>query len=259
MAKETSRDLKLLKLANKPGDGRSVTMGYVLYELDIVRTNSEITINSMIIPIAKNDSDGETQAEHHIEDGPAAQTNMFKRENKLSCHVDLVSQTIRFPHLNRFKLSKAYRGYGLSSYAMNEIVSIVKHSYPDFIVDPIGFSFNDAGADVDRGAFFAFMEKFGFWFNFDGDDNSKGVLNIERAEMLKQVSKKDSIIELEMAQFVRSLFAERSRLQEEASRLKVEFKEKNKAFDRFEKDQLITFLLNVVGALALLLLLILFI
>lgn len=183
---------------------------------------------------------------------------MFKKENKLSCVVDLISHSIKFPHLNRYKISKNYRGYGLSTYAMNEIATILKNQYPDFAIEPVQFSFSNEDDDVDRGAFFAFMEKFGFWFRFDGNDNNKGILNIEKAEMLKLALKKDSISELEIAPFMKGLFADRVKLSEEISRLKIEFKEKNTVMNRFEKDQAITFLLNIIGALVLLMIVILF-
>ncbi|XOB66466.1 hypothetical protein ACMC5R_06840 [Deferribacteres bacterium DY0037] len=258
MARDVSKDIKLLKISGKVTDTRTVTMAYVLFELDIFRSSSEITINSSIIPIVKNAPDGEPLLEDYKHEGPGAQTNIFKKENKLSCSVDLIAHTIRFPHLNRYKLSKNYRGYGLSSYAMNEIATILKNNYPDFTIEPIQFSFTESDEDVDRSAFFGFMEKFGFWFSFDGDDNNKGILNIERAEMLKLSLRKDTIVELEIAPFMKSLFADRSRLQEDIGRIKTDFKEKNTVFNRFEKDQAITLLLNVIGILVLLLLMVLF-
>ncbi len=106
--------------------------------------------------------------------------------------------------------------------------------------------------------FFAFLEKFGFWFRFDGEDNNKGILNIERAEMLKLAVKKDTVSELEIAPFMKSLFVDRTKQQEEITRIKNEFKEKNTVFNRFEKDQAITLLMNVIGALILLLIIVLF-
>jgi len=239
-------------------DTRSVTMAYVLYELDIVRTNSEVTINSIIVPIVKNAPDGEPVLDDYAHTGPAAETNMFKKENKLTCVVDLISHSIKFPHLNRFKLSKSYRGYGLSSFAMNEIATILKNNYPDFAIEPINFSFTEGDEDVDRSAFFAFLEKFGFWFRFDGNDNNKGILNIEKAEMLKLSLKKETITELEIAPFMKSLFADRAKLTADIGRIKTEFKDKNKVFNRFEKDQAITLLLNIIGALLLLLMMVLF-
>ncbi len=68
--------------------------------------------------------------------------------------------------------------------------------------------------------FFAFLEKFGFWFRFDGEDNNKGILNIERAEMLKLAVKKDTVSELEIAPFMKSLFVDRTKQQEEITRIK---------------------------------------
>jgi len=258
MAKDRSKDIRLLKITSRITDTRSVTMAYVLYELDINRTNSEVSIQSIISPIVKNTPDGVPMLEDYASSNPASQTNVFKKENKLSCNIDLVSKVIRFPHLSRYKVSKNYRGYGLSTYAMNEIATILKNQYPDYEVEPVQFSFEQKDEDVDRSAFFAFMEKFGFWFRFDGNDNNKGILNIERAEMLKLALKKDTISELEIAPFIKSLFTDRSKLQEEINRIKAEFKEKNTVFNRFEKDQAITFLMNVIGALVLLMLLLLF-
>lgn len=233
-------------------------MAYVLFEFDVIKTSSEVTINSIIVPLVKNSPEGEPVLDDYKPDGPAAQTNVFKKENKLSCTVDLISRTIKFPHLNRYRLSKNYRGYGLSTYAMNEIVTILKNDYPEFEVDPVQFSFSDTDEDVDRSAFFAFMEKFGFWFRFDGTDNHKGILNIEKAEMMKTAAKKETIQELEIAPFMKGLFADRSKMQEEITRIKLDFKEKNTVLNRFEKDQAITFLLNIIGALVLLLLIVLF-
>ncbi|PLX67667.1 MAG: hypothetical protein C0602_09940 [Denitrovibrio sp.] len=256
MSKDKSKDIRLLKIASRVSDVKSVTMAYVLFEQEIVKTNSEINISSVITPIVKNSTDGEPLLEDYAQSGPAAQTNIFKKENKLSCVVDLIAHSIKFPHLNRYKLSKSYRGYGLSTYAMNEIVAILKNSYPDFAVEPVNFSFSKEDADVDRAAFFAFMEKFGFWFRFDGNDNNQGILNIEKAEMLKQPPKKESISELEIAPFMKELFNDRVKLAEDIKRIKLEFKEKNTVFNRFEKDQAITFLLNIIGALILLMLIV---
>ncbi len=53
MAREKSKDIRLLKITGKVTDTRSVTMAYVLYELDIIRTKSEVTITSIISPIVK--------------------------------------------------------------------------------------------------------------------------------------------------------------------------------------------------------------
>jgi len=258
MARDKSKDIRLLKIMGKVTDTRSVVMAYVLYELDIIRTNSEVVISSIIAPIVKNSPDGEPLLEDYRPAGNASQTNIFKKENKLTCNIDLISKTIRFPHLNRYKVSKNYRGYGLSTYAMNEIAHILKEQYPDFVIEPVNFSFEDAGDDLDRDAFFAFMEKFGFWFSFDGVDNNKGILNMERAEMMKLALKRDTIKELEIAPFVKSLFTDRSKLTEEIGRMKSEYKEKNTVMNRFEKDQMITFLYNVIGALVLLLIIVLF-
>lgn len=258
MARDRSKDVKLLKVSGKITDARSVTMAYVLHELEVNKSNTEVVINSILVPIVKNDTEGEPMLDDFAASGPGASTNIFRKENKLSCHVDLVSHSIKFPHLNRYKLAKNYRGYGLSTYAMIEIVDILKNQYPDFAIEPVHFSFAEGDEDVDRSAFFAFMEKFGFWFSFDGEDNTKGILNIEKAEMLKQATKKDNLTELEIAPFVKGLFADRSRLQDEINKMKLDFKEKNTVFNRFEKDQLITFLLNVIGALILLLIIVLF-
>jgi len=258
MAKETSKEMKLLKVSSKVTDTRTITMGYVLFEMEVIKTNSEVNITASIVPIVKNSPEGDPLLDDYAHDGPAAQTNIFKKENKLSCTVDLISHSIKFPHLNRYKLSKTYRGYGLSSYAMNEIVTILKNNYHDFAVEPVHFSFEASDEDVDRSAFFGFMEKFGFWFSFDGDDNNKGILNIERAEMLKLSLRKDTLTELEIAPFVKSLFADRAKLTEDIARIKTDFKDKNKVFNRFEKDQFITLLLNIIGALCLLLLMVLF-
>jgi hypothetical protein len=257
MAREKTKDIRLLKLSGKVSDTRTVTMGYVLYELDINKTNSEVNISSIMVPIVKNDAEGEPLMQDYTS-GPAAETNIFKKENKLSCNVDLVSRIIRFPHMNRYKISKNYRGYGLSTYAMNEIVTMLKSDYPGFAIEPIHFSFTNESEDIDRGAFFAFMEKFGFWFSFDGDNNNKGVLNIENAEMLKTAAKKSTIQELEIAPFMKNLFTDRAKLQNEIARIKQEFKDKNKVFNRFEKDQLIILLYNIIGALVLLMLMLLF-
>lgn len=59
MAKDTSKDIRLLKISNKLSDARSVTMAYVLYEQEIIKTNSEVTITSVIVPIMKNTPQGE--------------------------------------------------------------------------------------------------------------------------------------------------------------------------------------------------------
>ncbi|PLX68527.1 MAG: hypothetical protein C0603_05080 [Denitrovibrio sp.] len=258
MAKDKSKDIRLLKITCKVTDTRSVTMAYVLYELDVIRSNSEVTINSILTPIVKNEPDGEPLLDDYVASGPASQTNMFKKDNKLTCNVDLISKVIRFPHLNRYKISKNYRGYGLSSYALNEIANIIKDQYPDYEIEPIHFSFTQENEDIDRGAFFAFMEKFGFWFSFDGEDNNKGILNVERAEMIKLATKKDTIVELEIATFIKSLFDDRTKQHAEITRIRTEFKDKNTVFNRFEKDQAITFLMNIIGALILLIMIILF-
>jgi len=256
MAKEKSKDIRLLKITGRVSASKMVTMAYVLFELDIARTASEVTINTVITPIVKNTPDGEPILDN--ETAGISQDNQFKRENKLTCNIDLIGKSIKFPHLNRYKVSKNFRGYGISTYAMNEIATILKTQYPDFVVEPVHFSFEDSGEDVDRGSFFAFMEKFGFWFRFDGENNNKGILNIERAEMLKLAVKKDTLQELEIAPFIKSLFTDRSNLQAEIGRIKTEFNERNRVFNRFEKDQAITFLMNIVGGLVLLILIILF-
>lgn len=259
MSRDKSKDIRLLKVNSRVTDTRSVTMAYVLYEQEITRTNSEVTITSGIVPIVKNSPQGEDLLEERAQLGAAQSSNIFKKENKLICTVDLISHSIKFPHLNRYKVSKSYRGYGLSAYAMNEIAAILKESYPDFAIEPVHFSFTESEADVDRAAFFAFLEKFGFWFRFDGNDNNQGILNIERAEMLKIVPKKETITELEIAPFVKSLFDDRTTLNREISRIKTEFQEKNTVLNRFEKDQAITFLLNIIAALVLIILLMIFI
>lgn len=84
---------------------------------------------------------------------------MFKKENKLTCNIDIISKVIRFPHLNRYKISKNYRGYGLSTYALNEIATILKEQYPDYEVEPVQFSFSQEDEDVDRGGAFFLL----FW------------------------------------------------------------------------------------------------
>jgi len=258
MSRDKSKDIRILKVNNRISESRSVTMAYVLYEQEITKTNSEVNISSVIVPIVKNSPQGEPLIEEFAQSGPAQSTNIFKKENKLTCTVDLISHSIKFPHLNRYKVSKNYRGYGLSTYAMNEIATILKNSYSDYTIEPIQFSFGESDGDVDRAAFFAFLEKFGFWFRFDGSDNNKGILNIEKAEMLKLALKKDTIQEIEIAPFIRSLFSDRTKLTSEITRIKTEFQEKNKVFDRFEKDQAITFLMNIVGVLILLLIIVLF-
>lgn len=259
MAREKSKDIRLFKITGRVTDTRSVTMAYVIYEFETVRTNSELTLTSTMIPIIKNTPEGEPIIEDYITSPVGATAaSMFKKDNRLTCHVDFVAKTIRFPHLNRYKISKNFRGYGLSTYAMNEIATILKSQYSDYVIEPVQFSFSKEDEDVDRGAFFAFMEKFGFWFSFDGADNDKGILNIERAEMLKLALKKETLQELEIAPFIKSLFADRSKLQEEINRIKAEFKERSTVLNRFEKDQAITFLMNVVGVLILLILVLIF-
>jgi hypothetical protein len=254
-----STDIKLFKLVNKISDARVVNMGYVLHELEIARSNSEVVLNSSIVPIIKNTTSGDPVSDEYVSSGPASQANVFKKENKLSCHVDKISKTIRFPHISRYKLTKNYRGYGLSTQSMSSIVKILKNEYADYVVEPVSFTFDNQGDEADRSAFFAFMEKFGFWFKFDGDDNTKGILNIEKAEMLKLPPEKGGIQELELSAFIKGMFDERVRMHEEIGRIKTEFKEKNTVFKRFEKDQAITLMVNVIGGLILLLLAILFI
>jgi hypothetical protein len=254
MAKEKSSDIKLLKLINKVTDTRDVTMGFVLYKSEVSRTNSDVSYHISIVPIIRNNPDGTPVAEPDL----GGISNHFRRENKLTVNVDLVGRTIRFPHINRFQIQQNYRGYGLGSYAMNEIVSNLKHNYPDFVVEPVHFSFESKREGEDRDAFFAFMEKFGFWFRFDGEDNTQGILNIERAEMFKTAIKKDTFQEIDISSFVKGLFMERSKLRDEIGRIKTEHKQQSTIFDRFEKDQAITFLLNVIAAMGIIILILLF-
>jgi hypothetical protein len=258
MAREKTSDIKLYKLISKVSTSRDVTMGYVLYQSEVIRTNTEINYHITIIPIIRQDADG-TPIPEVDTSNPASAANQFKRENKLSATVDLVSRTVRFPHINRFKVQKYYRGYGLGSHAMNELAAYLKHTYPEFEVEPVSFSFDAKRGDgEDRDAFFTFMERYGFWFKFDGDNNNSGILNIERAEMLKTTIKKDTFQEIEISSFVKGLFRERSELRDEIGRIRAEFKQQNTVFNRFEKDQAITFLTNVIAALCIVILILLF-
>jgi len=254
MAQEKSSDLRLFKLINKVTNTRDVNMGYVLYKLDISKSSSEVSYNITIMPISRSNSDGTPVIE--ASENPLV-TDQLKRENKLGVTVDLISNVIRFPHINKFKIQKHYRGYGLGSYAMSEIVTTLKSKYPEMPIEPVNFSFDRHNEEEDRDAFFSFMEQFGFWFQFDGENNNIGILNIERAEMFKPVAKKDTFQEVDIASFLKKLFAERSKIREEVNQIKAAHKKESTLFNRFEKDQMITFQTNVIIALAILLIIIL--
>lgn len=82
MAREKSKDIRLLKITGKVTDTRSVTMAYVLYELDIIRTKSEVTITSIISPIVKkNTPEGDPVLDDFVSSGlPPRQICLKKRE-----------------------------------------------------------------------------------------------------------------------------------------------------------------------------------
>lgn len=134
-----------------------------------------------------------------------------------------------------------------------------KGSFPDFAIEPVYFYFDSKRDDDDRGAFFSFMEKFGFTFSFDDDNNNKGLLNMEKAELLRVNQKKDKCVEIELAPFIRTLFRERDEFRQDLGRIKAEYKKNNTFMNRFEKDQAITFLTNVIIAMALIILMLIFI
>ena len=262
MGKEKNSDIRLLKLVNKITETRKVTMGYMLYSLEVVRTNTEVTYGISFVPIAKTGPEGE--AENLPENEQPSEImngleNEFKKDNRLTAVADLLTRTIRFPHINKFKLSPSYRGYGLGTYAMNELAGLLKGSFPDFAVEPVFFYFDSKREDDDRGAFFSFMEKFGFTFSFDDENNNKGLLNMEKADLLRINPKKDKCAEIELAPFIRTLFRERDEFRQELGRIKAEYKKNNTFMNRFEKDQAIKFLTNVIIALMLIILMLLFI
>lgn len=275
MAKEKSSDIKLLKLTNNITPERSITMGYVLYQTEIVKTPTEVSFHVNFLPIVKNSVEqhipeqnpqkpaNESQPQPAPEESAAVvhtgNENEFKKDNRLSAHADLITKTITFPHMSKFKLDKAYRGYGLGTYAMSELANNLKTMFPDFKIEPVYFFFDHKRDDEDRDAFFRFMEKFGFWFSFDDNNNNKGLLNLETAEMLKTVSRKNTVVELELAPFIRGIFKERDDLRKELGRIKAEYKKNSTYMNRFEKDQTIRFLINVIIAMGVLMLMILFI
>ncbi len=272
MAKEKNSDIKLLKLVNRVTPNKSITMGYVLYQSEIIRTSTEVTFNINFMPIVKNELEQQTDdkpeqtaekaedaaqpvVESMVHTGPESE---FKKDNRLSATADLITKTIKFPHMNKFKLEQTYRGYGLGTFAMNELVNNLKTMFPDFAVEPVYFFFDHKRDDEDRDAFFGFMEKFGFWFKFDDENNNKGLLNIEKAEMLKSALKKDTCVELELAPFIRGIFKERDDVRKELGRIKAEYKKNNTYMNRFEKDQAIRFLTNVIIGMALIILMLMF-
>lgn len=271
MAREKSSDIKLLKLINKITPERSLTMGYVLYQSEIIRTNTDVTFNINFLPIVKNNLEGENpdaagQAPADVQPDLHPQSvvhdsveSEFKKDNRLTAHADLITKTITFPHMSKFKLDKAYRGYGLGTYAMSDLTANLKNMFPDFKIEPVYFFFDHKKDDEDRDAFFRFMEKFGFWFSFDDSNNNKGLLNLEKAEMLNTVMKKNTVAEIEIAPFVRGMFKERDDMRRELGRIKADIKKNSTYMNRFEKDQTIRFLINVIIGMALLMLMILFI
>lgn len=282
MAREKSSDIRLLKLVNKKAAARDLTMGYVLYQSETVRTNTDVTYNITFLPIIKNSFETEEQENEQTPEQAAKPgeepknedvkqpqlptsavhngiESEFSSSNKLTAIVDLLTKTIKFPHINKFKLDQSYRGYGLGSFAMNELAVKLKSSFPDFAIEPVYFYFDRKRDDEDRDAFFSFMEKFGFWFSFDDENNNKGLLNMEKAEMFKSTVKKDTCVEIELAPFIRGVFRERDESRRELGRIRSEFKKNNTYMNRFQKDEAIKFLINVIVALCLIIVLILFI
>ncbi|TCK62291.1 hypothetical protein [Seleniivibrio woodruffii] len=259
MSKEKNSDIRLLKLINKVGDTRKITMGYMLYQSEVIRTNTEVTYNITFQPIARTGPEGEAEQMPEISEVSSGLENEFKKDNRLTAIADLLTRTIRFPHINRFKLSPAYRGYGLGTYAMNELASQLKGSFPDFAVESVYFYFDSKREDDDRGSFFSFMEKFGFTFSFDDENNNKGLLNMTKAEDFRISVRKDKCVEIELAPFIRTIFRERDEFRQELGRIKAEYKKNNTFMNKFEKDQAIKFLTNVIIALVLLLIMFFFI
>lgn len=151
-------------------------------------TTQKLTYNITFQPIAKTD-EGEAEQMPDISEVETSVLSEFKKDNRLTAVADLLTRTIRFPPINRFKLPHT----GATDWEPMPWTSWLHSLKGGFSGFRSGirlflFRFQAWGTD-DRGSFFSFMEKFGFTFALTLNNN-KGLLNMTKRTTSASVSER---------------------------------------------------------------------
>ncbi|WP_022850589.1 hypothetical protein [Limisalsivibrio acetivorans] len=247
---------KLIRAKQKlPGD-RERVFAYCMITTVTQKMERSESISVEILPIVKDEL-----ISNNDEFGEKTQQEEFNREkhvNRFSARADYASEIITITHGAKMMLNENIRGYGIGTFAFNEIIRWMIMRYPNYLIDSIHLNFLDVPTESARERAVRFLENFGFRFEFDKGSNEKGRFNVPLALNLHEHHNRTKVDELDIAMFIRQLLIERYQMEDRLRNQTAVHNRQEKYMDVMDKDKFISILLNVVGALVLLMLFIYF-